>query len=182
MFVNAALLTAAIQLSGFAVAYALQTEIFYDVLGGLNFLALAAYSAASTDSWASDTRKVATTLVFVCSRSWLLLFLAWRAHERGGDARFDGVKDKFGMFLVFWVAQGVWVMLISSPVVLITSSATSPPLAPSDVLLIGAFFVGVACEVVADVQKARWVRRGRQGGFCTSGLWSYSRHPNYFGE
>ena len=94
VFLATSLITGAIQLSGYAVAYALQTEKFYDILGGLNFLAVAAYSAATADGWAEDPRKVAATLIFVCSRGWLLAFLSWRAHERGGDARFDGVKDK----------------------------------------------------------------------------------------
>ena len=100
----------------------------------------------------------------------------------GGDARFDGVKDKAGRFLVFWIAQGVWVSLISSPVLLLNASPASPPLGVGDVFFLGGFFLGVVCEVVADVQKALWVRAGRQGYFCTVGLWSYSRHPNYFGE
>lgn len=37
-------------------------------------------------------------------------------------------------------------------------------------------------EALADFQKARWVKKGRQGGFCQVGIWKYSRHPNYFGE
>ena len=41
------LITSCIQLGGWAVAYALRTEKFYDILGGLNFLAVAAFSAAS---------------------------------------------------------------------------------------------------------------------------------------
>jgi hypothetical protein len=45
VFLLSTVITALIQLSGFAVAFALQTEIFYDVLGGLNFMALAAFSA-----------------------------------------------------------------------------------------------------------------------------------------
>ena len=85
VFLACALITAVIQVAGWAVAYALQTEKFYDILGGANFLALAAYSAVTADGWLADPRKVAATLIFVCSRSWLLLFLAWRAHERGGD-------------------------------------------------------------------------------------------------
>ena len=40
----------------------------------------------------------------------------------------------------------------------------------------------IAWEVVADLQKTLWVRAGRRGGFCTAGVWHYSRHPNYFGE
>lgn len=176
------LLTAALQLSGFAHAYAYQTEVLYDITGGVNFMALAAFSAWSADGWAADTRKVAATTLFVCSRGWLLGFLAWRAHDRGGDARFDGVKDKFGRFLLFWTVQGMWVLLISAPVLFINSSSVSPPLALRDSALLLGFLLGVVCEVVADAQKAVWVSAGRQGAFCTAGIWGYSRHPNYFGE
>uniref|UniRef100_A0A7S4I8R3 Steroid 5-alpha reductase C-terminal domain-containing protein n=1 Tax=Prymnesium polylepis TaxID=72548 RepID=A0A7S4I8R3_9EUKA len=182
VFLFSTLITAAIQWVGFAFAYAYQTEVFFDVLGGVNFMALAAFSAASTDGWFADSRKMAATIIFVCSRAWLLAFLAWRAHDRGGDSRFDGVKDKWRTFLLFWTVQGVWCMLISSPVLFINSSPSSPPLAPLDIALLVAFSLGVVLECLADVQKAIWVRAGRQGGFCTAGVWHYSRHPNYFGE
>mmetsp|Transcript_102631 Transcript_102631/g.299402 ORF Transcript_102631/g.299402 Transcript_102631/m.299402 type:complete len:306 (+) Transcript_102631:60-977(+) len=179
-------ITLAIQLGGFAVAFALQTEKFYDILGGVNYMALAAYSAASANQsqhpWSSEPRKILATLLLVCSRGWLLSFLAWRAHERQGDARFDGVKDKFGKFLVFWVVQGMWVMLISMPVLFINSSSVNKPLSKFDWLMIAGFTAGVVIEVVADVQKAAWVKPGRVGGFCQAGVWAFSRHPNYFGE
>ena len=105
IFLACSLITSCIQIGGWGVAYALRTEKFYDILGGLNFLAVAAFSAATAAEWEADARKVAATVIFCCSRSWLLVFLAWRAHERGGDARFDGVKHKPGLFLVFWVMQ-----------------------------------------------------------------------------
>lgn len=180
-------LTAAIQLLGFAVAYTLQTEKFYDILGGLNFLALGAYSAyagQNADStFANDGRKVANTIVFSCSRAWLLVFLAWRAHERGGDSRFDGVKDKFGMFLLYWTVQGIWVWMISMPAIFINSVAAEPKeFSILDTASIAAWAFAVAFEIIADVQKAKWVKKGRQGVFCQVGLWSFSRHPNYFAE
>ena len=58
VFLTSALITSAIQLSGFAVAYALSTELFYDILGGLNFLAVGAFSAATAEGWEADPRKV----------------------------------------------------------------------------------------------------------------------------
>jgi len=174
-------ITAGIQLSGFAVAFALQTEVFYDVLGGFNYLAIAIYSV--TTSADTDPRKLAHTIIFVCSRAWLLLFLAWRAHDRKGDARFDGVKDKFWRFLLFWTVQGMWVFMISMPMLFVNSSAVHKPQFDSfDWMTIIGFASGVVIEVLADVQKTMWVKRGRAGGFCGMGLWSFSRHPNYFGE
>ena len=95
-------ITFGIQTLGFIVAYTLRTETFYDILGGLNYLILALFSAiggASDESslqWVDDPRKIITTLLFICSRGWLLLFLAWRAHERKGDSRFDEVLGKGG--------------------------------------------------------------------------------------
>mmetsp|Transcript_31126 Transcript_31126/g.63720 ORF Transcript_31126/g.63720 Transcript_31126/m.63720 type:complete len:315 (-) Transcript_31126:170-1114(-) len=183
-----AAITTAMQLTGFAFAYALKTETFYDVLGGLNYLAIAAYSAVGGDAaggtgWTSNPRKVVATALFSASRSWLLIFLAWRAHERGGDARFDGVKDKFGLFLVYWIVQGVWVYLISLPVAFVNgSSSSSEGLTTLDVVAAAGWGLGIALEVLSDVQKALWVKAGRSGHFCRVGLWSYSRHPNYFGE
>eukprot|EP00928_Gymnodinium_smaydae_P029637 TRINITY_DN22267_c0_g2_i1.p1 TRINITY_DN22267_c0_g2~~TRINITY_DN22267_c0_g2_i1.p1 ORF type:complete len:308 (+),score=50.08 TRINITY_DN22267_c0_g2_i1:47-970(+) len=175
--------TFAIQFFGFLAAYALQTETFYDILGGVNYIVLVVLSALSSPAWISDPRKVYFSAVFVCSRSWLLLFLAWRAHERKGDSRFDGVKDKFGRFLTFWMVQGMWVMLISMPMLFVNSSAVQKPgFTWFDWLTLASFAVGVLVEVVADVEKSLWVKAGRAGGFCRVGLWQLSRHPNYFGE
>ena len=90
-FLNAAIITFSIQFSGFIVAALLQTEIFYDILGGINFLVLAAL-AASAGTGGSDGDDATTTtnnniifiILFAISRGWLLLFLAWRAHDRKG--------------------------------------------------------------------------------------------------
>ncbi len=192
VFAGAALITAVIQLSGFVVSSALRTEVFYDVLGGVNFLALAAFSTLGNEGWVATPARLAVTVIFVVSRSWLLMFLAWRAHERGGDARFDpvlrpksGAGVNYKRFLVFWIAQGIWVYCISAPVLFVNASTVTPtPLRSStwDMVLLCGFAYGVAIEVVADVQKARWVKAGRKGTFCTVGVWSLSRHPNYFGE
>jgi steroid 5-alpha reductase family enzyme len=48
--------------------------------------------------------------------------------------------------------------------------------------MIAGFLFGVVLEVIADVQKSVWVKGGRVGGFCQTGVWGLSRHPNYAGE
>jgi hypothetical protein len=113
-FINAAVVTFSIQFIGFIIAAILQTEIFYDILGGINFLILAAGGARSAvllslsaddiSSLSSETLTATSTattatsmmsilmenlniifiILFALSRGWLLLFLAWRAHDRKG--------------------------------------------------------------------------------------------------
>jgi steroid 5-alpha reductase family enzyme len=175
-----AAITGGIQLSGFLVAYWLQTEKFYDVLGGINFLVLGIYSAIDGQyeggDWSDNTRKVCATTIFSVSRAWLLLFLAWRAHERGGDSRFDEVKNKFGMFLLFWCVQGIWVFCISLPVIFINSTDRDfDGLSVLDYICVVAFAFAVVFEITADVQKSVWVKAGREGGFCQVGVWNFSR-------
>eukprot|EP01082_Thalassiosira_pseudonana_P011010 g10236.t1 g10236 contig4:1492988-1493954(-) len=162
-------ITVGIQTLGFIVAYTLRTETFYDILGGLNYLILALFSAiggASDESslqWVDDPRKIITTLLFICSRGWLLLFLAWRAHERKGDSRFDEVLGKGGNppqplnFFVFWMAQAFWVMLISMPLLFINSSnVRKSHFSAYDITFAILFGIGVLIEIIADIQKALW--------------------------
>jgi steroid 5-alpha reductase family enzyme len=185
-YFTAAILTFGFQLSGFFVAYLLQTEVFYDIFGGLNFL-LVGLLGHLTRNGPASTRNIGMTCLFVASRGWLLLFLAWRAHQRKGDSRFDGVKDKFGLFLVFWMAQAFWVYLISCPLLTVQALDFDPNVAQGgltlyDKVMLLGFCLGVTSEIVSDVQKSQWVSEGRNGGFCSVGLWKFSRHPNYFGE
>ena len=102
------------------------SKLQFQSLGGINFLSIAIYSAIDgqyeNNAFFSSPRKVSFTAIFLLSRTWLLLFLAWRAHERGGDSRFDEIKPKFFSFLVAWVFQGVWVFTISLPVMLVNGS------------------------------------------------------------
>lgn len=177
-------ITACTQLTGYVASYALQTEVFYDVMGGLNFLGLAAFSALYPDGASGDhVRGTSATILFALSRGWLLLFLGWRAHQRGGDARFDGVVDKAGLFLVYWTVQAFWVYLISLPALFINGSSARPgEFTVLDIIAQMGWALGIFLEILADVQKSVWVKRGRKGNFCTVGIWKYSRHPNYFGE
>ena len=175
------------QTIGFIAAYLLKTETFYDIFGLLNYLLLALLSAilgATGDGlqWIDDPRKILTTVLFGCSRGWLLLFLAWRAHERKGDSRFDEVLGKNGgtpqplNFFVFWMAQAFWVMLVSLPMLFVNSSSVKQPdFSAYDIAWAVLFGSGVFIEILADIQKALWVKRGRQGNFCNVGVWKYSR-------
>jgi len=185
---TAAATTFGMQSVGFLAAYLLKTETFFDVVGGVNYIVVAILSAILGSmgdgalNWVDDPRKILATVLFACSRGWLLLFLAWRAHERKGDARFDEVLGKNGNapqplnFFVYWMAQAFWVMLVSMPMLFVNSSnVRMPNFSPYDLAWAILFGSGVLTEIVADIQKAMWVKNGRQGDFCEVGLWKYSR-------
>ena len=108
----------------FLVAFQLQTESFYDLMGGVNSLILVAWSLLykrdiKSFDGGSASRKWTVTTLFALSRIWLLAFLCWRASARGGDGRFEELKKNFCQFLVTWMLQAIWVFSIALPMLLV---------------------------------------------------------------
>lgn len=79
--------------------------------------------------------------------------------------------------------QGVLMLLVSIPVLFVHYASREEGLTWFDITGAIVWFVGFAFETIADYQlaefKAKPVNKGR---IMKSGLWAYSRHPNYFGE
>jgi steroid 5-alpha reductase family enzyme len=121
-------------------------------------------------------------------------FLLFRILKTGTDTRFDNKRDKFFPFLGFWVAQMVWVWVVSLPVTIINSPKITTYRQPGfgtgrDIAGVLLWTLGFVVESVADVQKYRFKTQQAQNGgdnrssdICDTGLFSWSRHPNYFGE
>jgi len=83
-----------------------------------------------------------------------------------------------------WTIQGLWVFLTALPVFCLNSTKEDADF-PSwcDYLGMVCFGLGFACEVIADNQKTAFAADPEnEGKFISTGLWKFSRHPNYFGE
>lgn len=107
------------------------------------------------------------------------IFLFIRIRKMKRDKRFDGIRESFFRFLKFWALQGlaVWVILI--PALFFVNSEIS------EVFWFGFFIwaVGLTIESTADIQKYKFKQNKKNKyKFIQTGLWKYSRHPNYFGE
>ncbi|KZM26069.1 uncharacterized protein EKO05_0005845 [Ascochyta rabiei] len=118
--------------------------------------------------------------------------------DDGKDSRFDSIRTSPSKFYVAFFAQATWVSLCTLPVVLVNSlprtafaasglgSAISARPYLTDMLGLALFVFGLTLEAIADGQKSRWVEakkaKKHSEPFLTHGLWSKSRHPNYFGE
>ncbi|TGO35258.1 hypothetical protein BHYA_0164g00020 [Botrytis hyacinthi] len=118
-------------------------------------------------------------------------YLFKRIMEDGHDSRFDEIKKSPTKFFGAFFAQATWVSLCCLPVLALNSLphpllSTLPTLMLTDIIGLLLFAGGLSFEIVADRQKSAWVaakkRKEHDEDFLTSGLWSKSRHPNYFGE
>lgn len=170
-----------IQWLAFIPAYRQQTEKFYDITGSITYLLVV--TLALVLSPGLDARGLMLWTLVVVWALRLGSFLFRRIQKAGRDDRFDDIKPSFIRFLNAWTIQGLWVTFtMAAALVAITTTARKE----LDIFAVVGFLVwafGFGIEVIADTQKSRFnADPANKGKFIQTGLWSRSRHPNYFGE
>ena len=162
-----------------------KTERYYDLTGGLTYLTVVGFSLwAGSQSETPSLREIIVSLLVIIWSLRLSGFLYLRIHRSGKDGRFDQLKTSAIRFLVPWTIQGLWVFLTMIVVIVINSQADSAPaLGVWDAIGLSIWILGFSIEVIADNQKTVFNKESNnKGKWIDSGLWSYSRHPNYLGE
>ncbi|KAI9919298.1 hypothetical protein PsorP6_017256 [Peronosclerospora sorghi] len=176
--------TVLMQCSFFAVAYTCQFDKVTDLAGALNFIVLAVLSLVVQSVF--DTRAIVVTCMQVAWALRLGSFLLIRVLKRGKDERFDEMRANCLSFFGFWVFQILWVFLVSLPVVLANSCGDQVDErfgGAKDIIGITVWTIGMVVEYAADSSKSAFNANPMNGGkLLRSGVWKYSRHPNYFGE
>jgi steroid 5-alpha reductase family enzyme len=130
-----------------------------------------------------DARSLLLTLLVSIWALRLGSFLFVRVRRRGIDERFDAIKPSFTRFLMAWTLQGLWVFLTLAAALGAMTSAQPGRLGLVGFVGLAVWAVGFAIEVVSDRQKRAFRQDpANSGRFITTGLWAWSRHPNYFGE
>ena len=170
-----------IQWLAFIPARVLETERFYDFTGSLTYIALTLAALGIAASVSFEQALIAAMVIIWAGR--LGSFLFRRIHAAGGDQRFDHIKVSSTRFFVAWTLQGAWVVMTSCAA--LTAIVSNPQPAVGTVFFMGAALwgAGFTIEVIADRQKSQFrADPANQGKFIATGLWSRSRHPNYFGE
>lgn len=171
----------AINWLAFIPAAILRTERFFDLTGSVTYLAVVGLAVI-----VAAPLGLRSVLVAVCVVVWALrlgIFLFARISADGQDKRLEQIKQEPARFFVTWTVQACWVTLTSACAIMAISTGDSRGL---DGFLIAGLIVwafGFALEVVADAQKRAFRRDPDNAGrFIQTGLWAWSRHPNYFGE
>lgn len=121
-------------------------------------------------------------------RLWLHLLA--RSRGKSEDPRYTAFRQRLGPERYWWVSffqvfllQGCLALLISAPLQLAAAAPAPDPIRATSLAGLLLFLAGFAIEVVADAQlQAFRDDPARRGAVLESGLWRYSRHPNYFGE
>ena len=180
---NIVLLVYIIQWVAFIPAYIFQTEKFFDLTGSITYSSVFIYCIYLTTSGDLNWGSLVISILVILWAGRLGTFLFTRIAKDGEDKRFRTIKPDIAQFFMTWTLQGMWVSLCS--LCAITGIASETGIIVNNIFYIGLvmFIGGFAIEIVADQQKTafRAIPENRNK-FITSGLWSKSRHPNYFGE
>ena len=165
----------------FLPSFAFQTEHYFDLTGSLSYI-----STVIAALYLNPNLDIRDLIICAMILVWALRlgsFLFWRIKKDGQDKRFILMKTKFTWFLMTWTLGGLWVLVTMAAGLAAMTSNTSIALGPMAYLGIALWVTGMLIEVVADSQKTKFRKNpDNRDRFITTGLWAWSRHPNYFGE
>ena len=175
-----------------AVSVFLRDASIVDPWWSIGFLLVTALTVARTGLTPGKTLLLGMVGAWAI-RLWL--YLLSRSRGKAEDPRYAAFRRKYGAERYWWISffqvfllQGFLIVLISAPLQLAAAAGHPDPISLTDLLGLGLFVVGLLTEALADAQlnAFRAARAlggpGAQGPVLDSGLWRFSRHPNYFGE
>lgn len=159
-----------------------RTEKYYDLMGTLTFVTTLIIAMISSNNL--TIRLWIMAALVTCWTLRLGAFLFTRIHNNNGvDSRFTEIKVNNYRFLMTWTLQGVWAYVTLLPFLILSQKKNDVKLGVFDYVGISLWIIGFICEALADYQKSsfRSVAENKDQ-FINTGLWAFSRHPNYFGE
>ncbi len=158
-----------------------------DIFWGLGFVLIAwvARFVAHGDASRQNALVVCTTLWGIRLGGYLF----WRNHGKGEDYRYRAMRKKFGdrfavvSFRTVYLTQGVLMWVVSIPLQLGQMKSVPSGLGLSGVVGVALWAIGLSFESIGDWQLARFKANPASAGqVMDRGLWSWTRHPNYFGD
>lgn len=161
-----------------------------DIAWGLGFVAIAGYLAL---------RQAPTPVawwVYALVALWaarLSVHIGMRNSGKSEDFRYRQWREAWGRafywrsYLQVYLLQGFFMLLIAAPILVASMAPVELAAAPASNSFVWAglavWTIGFLCETISDYQLLRFVKQRRsKDEILQTGLWRYSRHPNYFGE
>lgn len=184
-FIHCSLIIFVYASAWFVIAVFTKRNDVADIAWGAGYILLCAYL------FARYTASPVIVLLYVLITLWglrLSLHIYTRHKNRAEDFRYKAWRDAWGRYfylrsyLQVFLLQGVFLLIIISPVI---NAAVAPATTINWFTLAGVccWLIGFYFEAVADRQLAVFKNNpNNKGQMIQTGLWKYSRHPNYFGE
>ena len=159
-----------------------------DIFWGMGFVVLNVFYALQTEPL--YTRQI---LLLILVSIWglrLSIYLWMRNHGQPEDYRYQEFRQRYGPQRYWWFSffqvfllQGGLMLLIAFPLLGIHTNTATDIITPLDGMAVLCWGVGFVFESVGDYQLMRFKQRPEnKGKVLNTGLWRYTRHPNYFGD
>lgn len=157
-----------------------------DIAWGIGFILLAWFSYFYAGH--SGIRGLAGCIMVSIWGIRLSGYIFQRNRGKSEDFRYQAWRNAWGnlfyirSYFQVYLLQGLFLYLISLPILFINGSVATP-FTFTDYAGILIWVTGFLIEAIADAQLAKFIRLPlNKGKIMQTGLWQYSRHPNYFGE
>ena len=163
----------------FVIAFKLQTDKFTDITYSLSFIFIAFFIYSFSNKKGFQTIGIMLVIIWALRLGGFLLY---RVVRNGRDSRFDGMRESFSRFAKFWLNQAIvaWALMIPASIAFSTNKSSSL----NYIALLGVivWIIGLIIESTADIQKFNFrLDPNNVNKWIDTGIWRYSRHPNYFG-
>lgn len=184
--VESALLIFVLMTLVFLIALKLKDNSIVDIFWGLGFIALVIFSLLNSES--IDSAKVLTSILVIIWGLRLSGHIFLRNRGKGEDFRYANWRRTWKYFIIrsyiqVFMLQGFFMLIISWPVLHILNNPQINDIGVVYILGFIIFLAGFTFESVGDYQLTRFKKAlENRGKIITTGLWKYTRHPNYFGE
>lgn len=170
----------------FAVSLVLRNNGIADIGYGVAFMVVIGATLLQVET--PLLQLILASLAFVWGLR-LAIRIFRKNYGKPEDFRYKAWRDAWGKsflvrsFLQVYMLQGLVVFIVALPITLSLAFPASEPSRLLFVLGVIIWCVGFFFEAIGDYQLDRFLKNpANKGSIMTSGLWKYSRHPNYFGE
>ena len=187
------LITACVLFTGLSVLWFISVQLkdasLVDPFWGISFLVIALSTVLQTGFSPGKGLMLAAVILWAL-RLFSHLMPRYMAHPEE-DPRYQAFRQKYGPERYWWISyfqvfilQGTLALLVAAPLMVAGSAALPDSIGVWDILGAGVFLIGTATEAIADRQLStfRADKSPNKPRVLDTGLWRYSRHPNYFGN
>lgn len=186
VYLQAGLVIFAIVTVLWLISLPLKNASIVDPMWSILFLA-AALTKFIADAGQYSPRQLLLIMLVALWSLRLSLYLFWRNMGKGEDFRYakwrrnGGPNWPYKAYLKVFILQGLLAWIICIP--LIAGQSGTGVIGTLDLIAVVIWFIGFSFETLGDWQLARFkANPDNKGKVLNTGVWRYTRHPNYFGD